>query len=55
MAKLRRKHQKAARDVRRETKEVKTAKQEISSEEQDKVILTYELRRILAEIESLRD
>ena len=55
MAKLRRKQQKAARDVRRETKEVKTAKQEISSEEQDKVILTYEFRRILAEIESLRD
>ena len=55
MAKLRRKHQRAAGDVRRETKEVKTAKQEVLSEEQDKVVLTYELRRILAEIESLRD
>ena len=54
LSELRRKNWNAAKDLRREASEVKKAEQEIASEEQDKVILTYELRRIVAEIESLR-
>lgn len=53
LAELRRKSWNAAKDLRRESSEVKKAEQEIASEEQDKAILTYELRRIVAEIESL--
>lgn len=54
LAELRRKSWGAAKELRRETSELKKAKQELASEEQDKLVLTYELRRIVAEIESLR-
>jgi chromosome segregation ATPase len=54
LAELRRKSWGAAKELRRETSEVKKAEQELASEEQDKLVLTYELRRIVAEIESLR-
>lgn len=54
LSELRRKNWGAARDLRRETSEAKKAEQEIASEEQDKRVLTHELRRIVAEIESLR-
>lgn len=54
LSELRRRNWGAARDLRRETSEVKKAEQEIDSEEQDKAVLSYELRRIVAEIESLR-
>lgn len=54
LAELSRKRRNAAREARRETKDVKTAEKEITSEEQDKQVLSYELRRIVAEIEALR-
>jgi len=54
LSELRRKSWSAARNLRREASELKKAEQEIASEEQDKAVLTHELRRILAEIESLR-
>ncbi len=54
LAEFSRKRRNAAREARREAKDVKTAEKEITSEEQDKQVLSYELRRIVAEIEALR-
>jgi hypothetical protein len=54
LAELRSKSWVAARNLRRETSEMKRAEQEIASEERDREILSYELRRVVAEIESLR-
>jgi hypothetical protein len=54
LAELRRKRRDAATEMRREGRDLKKAKQEIESEEQDTFTLAYELRRIVGEIESLR-
>lgn len=54
LAEFSRNRRNAAREARREAKDVKTAEREITSEEQDKQVLSYELRRIVAEIEALR-
>ena len=51
---MRRKHWNAANELRRETQDLKKAKKEIDSEAADKAVLSYELRRITAEIEALR-
>jgi DNA repair exonuclease SbcCD ATPase subunit len=54
LSELRRKSWNAARELRRESGDLKRVEQELDSEERDKAVLTYELRRIVAEIESLR-
>ena len=54
MTDLRRRRRNAARDVRREKREVATAEKEITSEQRDKEVLAYELNRAIAELESLR-
>lgn len=53
LAELRRKRWNAAQNAERETQEVKKAKKEIASEHSDRDVLAYELRRAIAEIESL--
>lgn len=53
LTELRRKRWYAARQARREAKELKRAEEEIASERSDEEVLSYELRRIIAEIESL--
>jgi hypothetical protein len=54
LADLRRKRRDAAREMRRESRDLKRVEQEMEAEEQDKAVLSYELRRIVAEIEGLR-
>lgn len=54
LTEMRRRRWRAQREVRRETSEMKKAAQEVESEEQDKITLTAELQRIVAEIEGLR-
>ena len=53
LSELRRRRRSAAREATRETQDVKRAKREIASEQQDKGVLSHELRRTTAEIESL--
>jgi len=53
LAELRQKRRVAAREARRESRELKKASREIASEEQDMQTLSTEMRRIVAEIESL--
>jgi len=53
LTELRRRRWNAAREATRETKDVKRAKKEIASEQHDKELLAYELRRTIAEIASL--
>jgi hypothetical protein len=55
LAEFRRRHWKANEEAKRETRDVAKAKQEISSEERDKALLSGELERAIAEVESLRD
>jgi len=54
IAELRRKRRIAAREARRESRELKQAERELASEERDVLTLANEMRRIVAEIESLR-
>jgi len=51
---LRRNRRDAARELRREKRDLKRAEQEIDSEKQDALVLDYELRRVVAEIEGLK-
>jgi len=55
LAEFRRRHWKANQEAKREVRDVAKAKQEISSEERDKALLSGELQRAIAEVESLRD
>ena len=55
LSEFRRRHWKANQEAKRETRDVAKAKQEISSEERDKTLLSGELQRAIAEVETLRD
>lgn len=54
LSELERSLRRAERRARKETKDVEKVKDELASEAQDREILEFELRRIVAEVEALR-
>jgi len=54
LADLRRRQRLTRREAKREGRDKAKVEQEISSEEKDKVLLSHELQRTIAEIEALR-
>ncbi len=54
LSKLRRRHRRTERQVRREAKDVTSVEREIASEERDKEVLTKELQRVIEEVQALR-